>query len=310
MKDIYHFCFTSHNEVLFRSKEDIGMYLNLLALRAYDTGTTVLVDTEMSTHTHSGILCSLPRQFAARLRMSYNAFFNYKYQRKGPLGEPGSFVLTVSGFNHIMVLFNYILRNGLHHGVAATAMGYPYCSIREQFTEELGFAPTKAARLSRGEIRSALPRHSRFPDSYQMDGNGIFLRRSFMEPRIVEQYYTTPRNYLYQMNKLSGEDWLRQQEQDGTGRPLILDDVERGFQSKDIQQMLLNEKGKSFKKSEMTDLDVCELIDRQLLPGMHASSIYTLDNGGLRRIARTLRYEFRLGPQQIGRCLGGYTPGL
>ena len=35
MKESYHICFTSHDEVMFRDEEDHGMFVNLLALRAY-----------------------------------------------------------------------------------------------------------------------------------------------------------------------------------------------------------------------------------------------------------------------------------
>ena len=84
MKESYHICFTSHNEVMFRDPEDHGMFLNLMALRAFSMDTEVLVDAQMSTHVHLGIFSGNPQLFAASLRMSYSKYFNRKYDRKMP----------------------------------------------------------------------------------------------------------------------------------------------------------------------------------------------------------------------------------
>ena len=155
------------------------MMLNLMALRAFASDTEILVDAEMSTHVHQNVFTSTPLAFASALRMSYTKYFNHKYDRKGRFGEKYTYLLKVEGFNHQMVLQNYILRNGLHHGAAATALGYKYCTARDLFAEDIGLSSETAASLSRQEIASYLPRHSEFPDHYQMNAEGVFLRSSF-----------------------------------------------------------------------------------------------------------------------------------
>lgn len=50
MKESYHICFTSHDEVMFRDEEDHGMFINLMALRGFALDTELMVDAEMSTH--------------------------------------------------------------------------------------------------------------------------------------------------------------------------------------------------------------------------------------------------------------------
>jgi uncharacterized protein YbbC (DUF1343 family) len=151
--------------------------------------------------------------------MSYTKYFNGKYGRKGRMGEKGTYVLRVNGFNHQLVLNNYIFRNGLHHCAAATAFGYPYSSIQEMFAADLGQVLPPAVYTKRSDIASFLPRFADFPDSYVMDGSGVFLRRSFMEIRQVEMFYSSARNFLYQMNRLTDETWEEEQKKDGTGKP-------------------------------------------------------------------------------------------
>lgn len=302
MKESYHICFTSHQEVLFRDEEDHGMMLNLMALRAYACDSEILVEAEMSTHVHQNIFSSRPMEYASTLRMSYTKYFNHKYDRKGRFGEKFTFLLKVEGFNHQVVLQNYVLRNGLHHQAAATALGYKYCTARELFVEDIGLSSEKAANYSRADIASFLPRHAEFPDEFQMNEEGVFVRRSFMEIRRAEHFYGTPRNYLYQMNRLSDEEWTRSQETDHTGKPITLDMLEPGYESI-IAQLFKNESGRNFSRTHLQDMDVCRLIDKDILPGYSVTSIYQLTGTQKQRIARQLYHEFHLPEAQIRRCL-------
>lgn len=302
MKESYHICFTSHQEVLFRDEEDHGMMLNLMALRAYSCDSEILVEAEMSTHVHQNIFSSRPMEYASTLRMSYTKYFNHKYDRKGRFGEKFTFLLKVEGLNHQVVLQNYVLRNGLHHQAAATALGYKYCTARELFVEDIGLSSEKAANYSRADIASFLPRHAEFPDEFQMNEEGVFVRRSFMEIRRAEHFYGTPRNYLYQMNRLSDEEWTRSQETDHTGKPITLDMLEPGYESI-IAQLFKNESGRNFSRTHLQDMDVCRLIDKDILPSYSVTSIYQLTGTQKQRIARQLYHEFHLPEAQIRRCL-------
>ena len=303
MKESYSLCFTSHDEVMFRDEADHGMFINVMAVEAYRTETEILSDAEMSNHVHVNAFSRQPMVFAGRTRMAYTKYFNAKYGRKGRMGEKGTYVLKVDGFNHQLVLNNYIFRNGLHHCAAATAFGYPFSSIREMFSADLGWERPPAVYKSRADIASFLPRFAEFPDSYQRGGDGVFLRRSFMEIRQVELFYVSPRNFLYQMNRLTDDSWTQEQTKDRTGRPITLADVEPGLDEKSIAQLLDNEYGRNFNRGRMQDMDVCRLIDREILPGYGVPSIYFLSDTQKRRIAGMLKFEFRLPEKQICRCL-------
>ena len=302
MKESYHICFTSHDEVLFRDEEDHGMFLNLMALRGFTHNTEILVDAEMSTHAHLNVFSDVPVWFAGRLRMSYTKYFNYKYHRIGRFGEKYTFCLKIDGFYHQMVEQNYTLRNGLHHGAAATAFGYKYCTVRELFAKDLCLSTESAASWTRQEMTSFLPRHSEFPDHFIMGPDGVFLRSSFMEIRRAEQFYGSPRNYLYQMNRLTDESWVKDQLTDGTGAPITLSLIEQADE-KTVAQMLNNEHGRSFSRSRLQDMDVCRLIDKDILPSYGVTSVYQLSTSQKQRIARQLYNEFHLPDHQIRRCL-------
>ena len=300
MKESYHICFTSHEEVLFRDEEDHGMFVNLMALRGFADQTEILVDAEMSTHVHLNLFCTRPMRYANNLRLSSTRYFNRQYGRKGSFGQKYTYCLKVQGHVHQMVLQNYIHRNGLHHGAAATAFGYKYCSVRDLFTEDICLVTEIPVPMSRADIASRLPRHAEFPDEYQMNESGVFVRRSFMELRRAEQYYGSPRNYLYQMNRLTDESWTREQAEDQTGKPLTLGDIEQADEQS-VAQMLKNESGRYYSRSRLQDLDVCRIIDRDILQG--ARTIYQLSDSEKKRIAQTLAGEYHLAEHQIRRCL-------
>ena len=287
---------------MFRDEEDHGMFVNLMALRGFAHDTEIMVDAEMSTHAHLNIFSDVPVWFSGRLRLSYTKYFNYKYGRKGRFGEKYTYSLKVNGFYHQMVVENYIQRNGLHHGASPTAFGYKYCSVRELFAKDIGLSSEAAASWTREEMRSFLPRHAQFPDQFQMGQDGVFLRSSFMEIRRAEQFYGSPRNYLYQMNRLTDESWIQDQVRDETDAPITLSTIEQADE-RTVAQMLNNEHGRSFNKNRLQDMDVCRLIDKDILPGYGVNSVYQLTATQKQRIARQLYYEFRLPESQIRRCL-------
>ena len=53
----------------------------------------------------------------------------------------------------------------------------------------------------------------------------------------------------------------------------------------------------------MQDMDVCHLIDHDLLPRYGATSVYHLTDTQKQRLAQQLQYEFHLPDAQIKRCL-------
>ncbi len=135
-----------------------------------------------------------------------------------------------------------------------------------------------------------------------MNASGIFVRDSFMELRRAEQVYVTPRNYLYQMNRLTDDKWIKDQLEDHTGSPLTLAEIEKADE-KSVAQMLINESGRNFDRHRMQDPAVCALIDKDLIIPFGVASVYQLTGSQKTRIARQLYFEFHLPEHQIRRCL-------
>ena len=299
-----HLIFTSHKEVLFRNSYDVGIFLNCIALAAYATQTRILADAEMSTHCHIGILSPKPTDFCRSTRIRYSKYFNHKYNRKNRFGDVGCYMSLMNGPAHICTAISYILRNGLHHGISSTAFGYPYCSVNTLFSNDLRRTNQFNIISARNEISSFLPRNSRFPDYYIMSDNGVFLRESFEEVQLVESFYVSPRAFLYNMNRLSSEEWIREQEKDGNEcTPVTLQSMELVRSESEISAMLRAERGHAFINKTDNDFNLCETVDNNLLRKFHKSSVYDLSIEQKRRIANILQYDLKATQSQISRIL-------
>lgn len=148
-----------------------------------------------------------------------------------------------------------------------------------------------------------LPAHVKCPPGYKMDSSGLILRETVIDVPDVEHLFMTPRSYLYYMNRLSGEEWIREQEKDNLNIPPVsLDMIEPGSSSDKLRQMLANEKGRSDYKA-MTDIQLCEMIDNELLPGLGVGSVYLAPRETKIFLANMLHSQYRLPEAQIKRCL-------
>jgi hypothetical protein len=306
MKQLFHLSISCHSETLFRDEEDIRCITNILALTAFSCQVEIWADALMGTHLHLIVFGeeTLVLAFARRLKHRITKYHRGRHRGKGPLFDPPVFLLRLEGPNHILAAISYVLRNGMHHAQSATPFGYGPCSVNDLFREDLG-KPLPTKRItSRSEIASNLPRFSEFPDSFAMDGHGMILRDSFEEHRQVELYYKTPRAFLYQMNRLSSEEWEAEQRRDDTpDAPVTLSSIEPGADGKSLTDWLTNEKGYHFRRDRKTDLEVCRIIDQDLMNRYHGLSVYQLDTEQKYRIAKFLQCEMHIPHSQIRRCL-------
>ena len=302
MKKTYHLCLSGGDEVMFRDEEDYIRGNNCLCLAAHKTGSTLLAYSEMSNHVHIGIRTEVPELFMKTFRYPYNRYFNQKYSRAGQLGEADFFSLEIDGLYHLLTVIAYILRNPLHHGIAATPFGYRYSSISAVFRQELGRfeAPTL---LPEQNQRRYLPNRERLPEGYQMDASGLILPESVIDVADVEHQFSTARTFLYYMNRTSSEAWEKEQMEDGTSMaPITLNDIEKGVRLHDVRTMLANEHGRA-NYHAVSDIQLCREIDTVILKG--DKSVYQLSSKEKALIADILFKEFRISGEQIRRCLGG-----
>lgn len=273
---------------------------NCLCLAAHKTDSSLLAYNIMSNHTHIGVRTEDPYAFMKAYRYPYNRYFNQKYGRKGMLGEKDFFLSEINGLYHLLAVISYILRNALHHGVAATPFGYRYSSISALFRKELGYIDEPELMPKKSQYLY-LPGNDALPDGYKMDASGLILPQSVIDVADVEHQFSTARTFLYYMNRLSGEAWEKEQLQDAVNiPPVTLEQIECSVRYQDLKTMLGNEHGRANYNAK-SDIQICDIIDK--LSG--ARSVYEISQREIEHIAKYLRANCHVPQDQANRCLAG-----
>ena len=298
MRKTYHICFSSHDEVLYRTEADMIMGFNCLAEAVLYTESRLLAEGFMSTHWHTIVQTDDPVYFTRRTRYAYTRHFNAVYGRKGRFGEKPAFITEIDGIVRLTTAINYVNRQGLHHGLVTTPFAYPHCSVNTYFRRELGKGSSDHARLMRQDLRHRyLTRNVKVPDRYRMGEQGLLLREDIVDAAYVEQIYVTPRNFLFQMNKFTDERTEEEQKNEKSDTPVItLDLIEKGIPDYDRKSALVSEQGR-VNKSMMTDLDLCRVIDGFYIPRMRGedttASVYALSQSERAAIYEAIRQEIQ-----------------
>lgn len=305
MRNMFHISMSSHDEVMYRSEEDLIYGFNTIALAAYETESRLLADAELSTHNHMVLSTDCPEEVVSMSRYSYSKYYNTKYHRSGRIGERTPFITPLNGIVRQTAAISYVKRQGLHHGLSSTPFGYKFCSANVIFQKDLGKGPTQAAMKRR---RPLISRSAKLPESFRFDENGQILREDALDVAYVQELYMTPRNFLFQMNRFSDETWIRDQTEESATDPFVtLEVIEKCVAGLDMKKILLNEKGR-LNKEVMLDLEICSIIDYEMVPrysGDCFSTIYDLDMDVRRKIGNEIWQRY--GPNkcnitQIRRC--------
>ena len=304
MRNTYHICLASHDEVLHRSVEDYIYDVNCFAVAVHRTESRALADAFMSTHDHSCVQTDDVIQVSRIRRNAYTRYFNAKYERKGRLGEPCCFVSELEGIRRIVAAVSYVNRNPLHHGLTSTPFGYKFCSSNAIFRKELGKEESVIA-VNQNVRHRFLPRNCSLPDRFRIDDSGMILQEDIIDVRYVEELFVTPRSYLYMMNRYSEEKWIKEQLEEDSQRPVVtLDMIEQSITDDSVERMLSNEHGR-VNLTTLTDLNLCEIIDNDYVPRYRRHSVYHLSDKEKVDIGNTLwsKYRKRVSEKQIRRCL-------
>ncbi len=302
MKKSYHICISSDDEVMFRDDEDYNRGFNTFALALHKTGSTGLVESNMSTHSHMLVQTSDPDRFVQAYRMPYAKYFNHKYGRRGRLGEKHCFILEIQGLYHHLAAISYILRNALHHGVAPIPYAYPHSSVNVIFQKEMGKRP-ETDLIPPCSYYRHIGRNASFPDSYKMSRSGLFLRESVLDVAQVENMFVTPRTFDYYMGRKTSEDWIKEQNKDHiASKPVTLDLIESNVQMTSFEDMLILESGRSDYR-KLSDIDLCREIDTIIKNDLHSTSVYTISFEEKMELAKRIRKQFHIGEAQLCRCL-------
>ena len=138
--------------------------------------------------------------------------------------------------------------------------------------------------IDAGKRHLYLPSNISVPPGYRMSASGLLLREDILDTAYVEEIYITPRNYLFQMNKLTDEKDLLEQQKENDTPPVTMSAIESGIPDFDLRQ-------------GMTDLELCRVIDDTIVPryckGSGGLSIYDLPRIRRTEIGNALWQESR-----------------
>ena len=297
----YHFCISGGNEILFRSEEDYIRAFNTLAITVARSGGKLAADAIMSTHIHVCVRTDDIKSIVSQFWRSYTRYFNYKYRRKGTLGGT-PYIVEIEGFYHWLTAICYVLRNPVHHGVAPTPFAYRHCSANAVFRKETGKCDALEC-LPRKSYYKFLPKGQTCPSEYVMDTSGLIKRETVLDLTDIEHRFVTPRAFLFYMNRLSGEEWRREQEKDhDAGLTVSLEMIERNSTSQSISEMLGHEHGKSDYRA-VTDIELCEFIDKQILPKYGFASVYETPSHLKQKLLSQVVSEKSIKVIRVRRCL-------
>jgi hypothetical protein len=98
MRNAYHICLASHDEVLHRSVEDYIYDVNCFAVAVHRTDSRALADAFMSTHDHSCV-------------------------------QTDGFITELEGIRRIVTAVSYVNRNPRHLSVTNTARPTPFSGV-------------------------------------------------------------------------------------------------------------------------------------------------------------------------------------
>ena len=302
MKQTYHLCLSGNDEIMFRDEEDYHRGFNCFALALYETGSTGLAEAIMATHIHQLVQTEHPKDHMHCFRRAYSTYFNHKYQRTGKLGEKTHFTMEVVGFHHLLAALSYILRNPLHHGVVPIPYAYSHCSANAFFRKEMGKLYEEKTIPSNSYYKH-IGRRAKFPDSYKMNENGLFLRESVLDVPQVENLFVTPRSFNYYMTRKSSEEWEKEQMKDNNNRsPINIQAIENCNLCPDLNRMLYYESGKSDYR-RITDIELCTDMDNISRSRFNKHSVYQLSHTEKQILAEEYYRKHHLSESQIRRCL-------
>ncbi|MCQ2083556.1 MAG: hypothetical protein MJY58_03555 [Bacteroidaceae bacterium] len=120
----------------------------------------------------------------------------------------------------------------------------------------------------------------------------MMYRSSFEEIRLVESFYMTPNSFIYNMNRRTSDEWIKEQEQDQVkSAPITLELIERGVKFNTVNEMLKNENATRTGRQLKSDTEVCQLIDNEIRGRYKADSIYKIGIKQRLQIAMSLVKE-------------------
>lgn len=305
---LYHICYTSHLEVFCRSYKDYCMMFNCIAQAMLKTQSNLLAYSIMSTHVHIICECFSPSDLVKRIRSSYVQMFNYRYCRRGSLGEESFFCDSLEGRRHVTTAISYVVRNPLHHEICANPYAYPFSSIGQYFKNTLdSFSTGGGDAVGKVRSRSDIIREKNIlpGDVSVSSDSGMIRMDDVVDNVMVEGYFGSYRSFMYGLSRNDYGKWEEEQRDDNVAmEPVTIRTIEP-FLSDDEVASILKQNHHWLKEKRFTDIELCDAIDKTYIPRVGKSGYAQLTTKEVEVIRKQLLqiFQFRISFKQLDRCL-------
>lgn len=307
-RKMYHICFTSHQEVLCRSYKDYCMMFNCIAQAVLKTRSNLLAYSVMSTHVHMVCECESPSDLVKRIRSSYTQMFNHRYGRKGTLGEESFFRDQLEGRRHVTTAISYVVRNPLHHEVCANPYAYPFSSVSQYFKNSMDrFAPDFGNTGGKGVCKSDIIREGNvLPENVCFwRQSGMIRMEDVVDNVMTEGYFGSYRAFMYGLSRSDYERWSEEQYEDNVDlAPVTIRTIEP-FLSENEEASVLRQNYHWSKERRMTDIELCDLVDRTCRLRLGKSGYAQLTAREAESVRRQILQACKsiVSSKQMDRCL-------
>lgn len=198
-------------------------------------------------------------------------------------------------------------------GKEAMADRYPTTTGKGAMAGKAAMAGRQAAQgkqAAEGNMKNTRPeeycisRDGRKALKLPIDSTGRIKLDYMVNAGRVEYLFRTSRNFIHSMNRWNTEDWEREQ-----ANAKITDGIV-SLETAEPTCAHLQKEMRAFENGsfiiQMTDLELCRYIDRELLPRMKIPSYILIGNDLKKEIAEMLKGRFHISTEQAMRCLGGF----
>ncbi len=198
--NFYHICTSGLcSSLLFRDEAEYVDGMNEIPLCAIPSGIEILAFCLMSNHVH----------FIAR--GEFDACVNFirlfKKQRSAKLGialvEAEICVKELQDAEYLLTAIGYVLRNPLAAGLKLMPGEYRWSSAHLYFAER-SRREEKGRRLSEltaRERRVLLKSRQDLPENYRISEEGFILPSSYVQYKVVERMFSSPRQLLFHLSR-------------------------------------------------------------------------------------------------------------
>lgn len=322
----YHLCYTSHDEVLCRSWDDYERLISKIGYFAFKFDSKVLAYCVMSNHVHLILLTDCVEKFVQHLRGSYTKSFNYKYLRKGELGESGYFCIRLSGLRHMLAAISYVLRNPVHHKVSLNPFNYPFSSVSLYYKPRSAFVKSEnshyggdggnmkksvgSMKRSVGSPHDDIRRRRMVNRRYEFPSDVVFLKNGAMDPccfvdtGLVEYYFGSYSAFDYNLARNDYDRWEEEQKRENQGVEAIsLRNIEP-FLSDSYIEVYEGLARRRYEESALSDVEICGIVDGYYVRKFKKASYVELTMEEREFVVGDMCARYEVSREQMERCVG------